>query len=242
MKLYIIRHADPDYEKDSLTEVGFKEAKALAERMKNVPAKEYYVSTMGRALRTSEPTLEAVGREAIKCDWLREFSTLIHRPDTDQMKICWDWLPADWEKDPRFYDKDLWMSNERMMEAHIDEDYKKVCDELDKLLETHGYKRNGLYYDAVKPNNDTLVFFCHFGLECVLLSHLINVSPMILWHGFCSAPTGVTIVRTQERRPGIADFRVSNFSDTSHLYAQGMEESFSARFCECFTNEEERHD
>ena len=33
MKIVIIRHGDPDYEKDSLTEKGWREAKLLAERI-----------------------------------------------------------------------------------------------------------------------------------------------------------------------------------------------------------------
>ena len=33
MRIYIIRHADPDYENDTITPRGHLEAKALAERM-----------------------------------------------------------------------------------------------------------------------------------------------------------------------------------------------------------------
>ena len=34
MRLMIIRHGVPDYDTDTLTETGWKEARALAERMK----------------------------------------------------------------------------------------------------------------------------------------------------------------------------------------------------------------
>ncbi len=56
-----------------------------------------------------------------------------------------------------------------------------------------------------------------------------------------SAPTGVTTVNTEERRQGIAGFRMSAYGDVSHLYAGGEEPSFAARFCETFGNTEERH-
>lgn len=59
---------------------------------------------------------------------------------------------------------------------------------------------------------------------------------MVLWQGFCMAPSSVTTVYTEERRPGIAAFRVSAFGDISHLYAHGAEPSFSARFCEVYGN------
>lgn len=35
MRILLIRHGDPDYEKDSLTEKGFREADLLAARLKN---------------------------------------------------------------------------------------------------------------------------------------------------------------------------------------------------------------
>ncbi|MFR5295066.1 MAG: hypothetical protein ACLTF6_09935 [Clostridium sp.] len=114
--------------------------------------------------------------------------------------------------------------------------------EFDRLLAFHGYEREGLYYRAVRPNRDTIVLFCHFGVECVLLSHLLHVSPMPLWHGLCAAPSSVTTIYTEERRQGIASFRANAFGDISHLYAAGEEPSFAARFCETWDNENERHD
>ena len=97
-------------------------------------------------------------------------------------------------------------------------------------------------YKVVESNEDTLVFFCHFGLECVLLSHLLNISPMVLWHGVCAAPSSVTTLNTEERREGIAAFRMSAFGDISHLYVHDEASAFAARFCEIYGNTEERHD
>ena len=121
-------------------------------------------------------------------------------------------------------------------------EYAWVVSNFDALLAEHGYVREGDIYRVAKANCDTLVFFCHFGLECVLLSHLMNVSPMILWHYTCAAPTSVTTVYTEERRPGVASFRVCGFGDTSHLYAGGESPAFSGRFCETYACDEERHD
>lgn len=41
MNIYIIRHGDPDYEKDSLTEKGWREAELLSRRLCKIPAKAY---------------------------------------------------------------------------------------------------------------------------------------------------------------------------------------------------------
>ena len=73
MKLVIIRHGDPDYEKDSLTEVGFKEAELLSERVCKMNVKAFYVSPLGRARATAEPSLKKLRRDAEVLDWLREF-------------------------------------------------------------------------------------------------------------------------------------------------------------------------
>ena len=84
--------------------------------------------------------------------------------------------------------------------------------------------------------------YCHFGVECVLLGHLLGISPMILWHGMCAAPSSVTTLVTEERREGTACFRMTSFGDISHLYAGEEEPSFAARFCESYQNSEERRD
>jgi probable phosphoglycerate mutase len=113
---------------------------------------------------------------------------------------------------------------------------------LDELLMEHGYQHEGNLFRAIRSNNDTIVLFCHFGVECVILGHLLGISPIVLWHGFCAAPSSVTTLITEERREGIAYFRMSSFGDISHLYAFGEQPAFAARFCEMFNNKDERHD
>lgn len=243
MKLLIIRHADPNYEIDSLTQTGWEEAKLVADRIAKLDVEAFYVSPLGRAQDTASCTLQAMNRTATTLDWLREFSPQIDRPDrTDRKSICWDWLPQDWTKEPLYYDVNTWTETDVMTAGNAKQEYVRVCQSLDELLASYGYEREANYYRVQKANNDTLVFFCHYGVECVLLSHLLNISPMLLWHGFVAAPASVTIVTTEERREGIASFRTSAFGDTSHLYAAGKNPSFSARFCECYANTEERHD
>lgn len=242
MKLLIIRHADPDYEVDSLTEQGWKEAKLLAKRLADMDIQKFYVSPLGRAKDTASLTLKERGQDAEECEWLREFSPHIHRPDKEGESITWDWLPQDWTKIESFYQKDAWLNHHTMQEGKVAEEYAWVTRSFDQVLSDFGYVREENYYRAVRSNTDTIAFFCHFGLECVLLGHLLGISPMVLWHGTCAAPSSVTTVVTEERRKGIAYFRMSSFGDVSHLAVGGEHPSFSARFCECFDHAEERHD
>lgn len=71
-----------------------------------------------------------------------------------------------------------------MKQGRVKQEYRKVSQGLDKVLKAHGYERKDKYYKAVNANKDTIVFFCHFGVECVMLSHLLNISPVCLWQGF----------------------------------------------------------
>lgn len=88
MKLLIVRHGDPDYSIDSLTEKGWREAELLSKKLSKLDIKDFYVSTMGRAKDTASCTLKKMNRTATECDWLREFDVLIHRPDVPDRKIC----------------------------------------------------------------------------------------------------------------------------------------------------------
>lgn len=242
MKVLIVRHADPDYSIDSLTATGWKEAELLSERLAKLDVKAFYVSPLGRAKDTASLTLKKQKKEASEREWLREFASRIHRPDKEEPIIAWDWLPADWTAEPRHFDRDAWCTTDIMQDGEVDREYRWVVSGLDDLLAQHGYLRENGYYRAAAANRDTIVLFCHFGVECVILSHLLNISPMQLWHGACAAPSSVTTLVTEERRQGIASFRMLSFGDTSHLYVAGRTPSFTARFCETFDCWEERHD
>ena len=242
MKLLLIRHGDPDYKNDTLTEKGWREAECLADMLCSQKIDHFYVSPLGRARDTAFFTLERLGREAEVLPWLREFDAFIYRPDDpDKMHVPWDWLPQDWTADPRLYQKDQWSENEYLQPYKVGEQYRKVTEQFDALLEKHGYRREGGYYRAEKPNHDTIALFCHFGLGALLLSHLWGVSPYIPWQNMCAAPSSVTTLVTEERRKGIASFRMLAYGETTHLYVKGEKPAFSARFCECY-DDDTRHD
>ena len=73
MRIIFIRHGDPDYENDTLTEKGIREAKLLSERTAGWPVTQFYCSPLGRAQKTASYTLHKLGREAVTYEWLKEF-------------------------------------------------------------------------------------------------------------------------------------------------------------------------
>jgi len=135
MKLLIIRHADPDYEKDSLTEKGWKEAELLSNRLSVMDIKEFYVSPLGRARDTANVTLNKMDRTAEVLPWLREFDAPVYDEELGKEKICWDFLPQYWTKIKEYYDKDLWYTVPRMEKGNVISEAKKVFEGIDKIIE-----------------------------------------------------------------------------------------------------------
>ncbi len=230
MKLVFIRHGDPDYSIDSLTERGWKEAKALAKRVARWDVDDFYVSPLGRAQDTAKVSLDAMGRTAQTLDWLREFYIEVDNPVTGEKQIPWDFMPSLWTRYEDLYDKDKWHQSELMKTGNVTEEYKKVCDGIDALLEKYGYIRNGRIYETEQGNDKTIVFFCHLGVQFVVLSHILGMSAAMMWHNFFVAPTSVTWVETEEREKGKANFRCKKLGDTSHLYIEGITPSDSGYF------------
>ena len=61
--LYIVRHGDPDYATDSLTERGILQAEAVGKRIAASKIDRIFSSPMGRAKQTAEPACRLLGRE-----------------------------------------------------------------------------------------------------------------------------------------------------------------------------------
>ncbi len=242
MRILIIRHGDPDYSIDGLTEKGKQEVKLLADKMAKEEITRIYCSPLGRARLTAQPTADALGMDVEVVEWLREFSYVtVDLPYLEDSAGAWDLLPEFVDTQENIYSPTGWRDCTFIKNSNVLSAYDNVVKELDGLLLSHGYEREGYNYKAVKPNHDTIVLVCHFGVTAVLLSHLLNCSPYTVWQHMVTLPTSVTALYTEERREGTASFRASCIGDTSHLYIGNEPPAFSARFCECFADDT-RHD
>ncbi len=236
MKLIFIRHGEPDYEADSLTEKGWREAELLAKRAADWNVTDFYCSPLGRAQHTAECTLKKVQRTATTLEWLREFNAPIWDEMMQRRKTPWDFYPEFMAQNPELFDLQKWMENDVMAEGGVGSEYIRVYKELDALLANYGYFREGCRYRTREDTHQdaVLVFFCHLGITCALLSHLINTTPSQLWQGFFLAPTSVTIVGTEERTPQEAYFRCQAMGDTTHLLMAGEPISYYGYFTDPF--------
>lgn len=216
MKIYIIRHGDPDYSIDSLTEKGWREAKLLSERMVKIPIDDFYCSPLGRAQDTSKPTLEKVGKTSETLPWLREFAGQITSPFTGNKRVSWDLPPSLWCKDERFYSHEKWSETEIMTNGNAPEIYKETTEGIDALLERYGWKRDGRAYIPGEDKN--IALFCHFAMGITVASHILGIPPVVAQNSFFLAPTSVTELVSETDKSGISHFRATMVGDISHLY------------------------
>ena len=234
MRILIIRHAEPDYEIDGLTEKGKREAELLSRKLIHTPMHHIYLSPLGRAKATAACTLEKLGREGTVLPWLAEFRGHIWDEKRQRPKIPWDLRPALWQGKPLMTDPERWIEDPLFAGSDVGAVWQETVQGLDAVLDRHGYRRKGGVWEVRRRNQETIAFFCHFGIGSAILSCLTHIPVVTLWQGTCMLPSSVTTVVTQERDEGIADWRCISLGDLSHLYAAGQSPSLYALFPETY--------
>jgi len=242
MHLVFIRHGEPDYSVDSLTPEGFREADALAARAAGWRGRvtACFCSPLGRAQATAKPSLAALGMEAETLGWMAEFVIRTHdRPDGSRHCVTWDLLPAWRTAQPKLAEPEGWVGAEPYPADHADEvvpRWEGVKAGVDGVLARYGLVRDkGIYRAAPDAKRDaTLVFFCHHGLACAAIAHLLGIAPPQLWDDFFLAPASVTVLNSEEREAGVVAFRCQCLGDTSHLRAAGLPVSRAGAFGDLF--------
>ena len=105
MKLLFIRHGEPDYSRDCLTENGLVQAAHLAKRLEKENITAAFHSPMGRAAETAQICMDGRDIPLTMCSWLREFDVKVHDKDLPEDVPVWDILPANWTADPLLFDR-----------------------------------------------------------------------------------------------------------------------------------------
>ncbi|MFP4144782.1 MAG: histidine phosphatase family protein [Phycisphaeraceae bacterium] len=227
MRLYIIRHGDPDYANDTLTDLGHQEAAALAERLKRVRLDHLYTSPKGRARATARHTAEAIGREVEILDWTAELSHWrIEQDGPGGPTPCvWDVhghrvrchgeMPTldDWHHHPPFDD------------PKFHREFARLGQKSDAFLAGHGLVRDGGAYRMERPNDDAIAVFCHGGFGLTWLAHLLAIPLPQVYVSFFLPPTSVTTILFDERAHRLAVPRCIGLGDLSHVYAAGLQDA-----------------
>lgn len=204
MRLILVRHGEPDYEKDCLTPRGIEQAKAAALRLKDEGISRIFTSSMGRARETAAFTSELLGiKDVTVLDFMRELCW----GSTDGYPVFADghpWAVADElvRRGTDLLDKD-WGSHEFYRRNKVLANCRRTGDLCDEWLGTLGYRRDGLYYRNVREDDKpfTAALFCHGGSSSVLIARVLNLTfPYVC--ATCHADfTGITVLRF-DRHPG----------------------------------------
>lgn len=222
MRLIIVRHGVPNYEKDTLTAQGWKEAELLAPNLARMKPDHICLSIFGRAQDTAKKTLELTGITPEVFDWLCEFDAGLPAPFDKHM---WHMDPVIWTSDPQWCSVD-WKEAPLFKGSKFIQVYEEDKAALDAYLAKHGYVRDGKLWHVTEDFydvNETIVFFCHLGRAVTLLSQILDTPWIPTAHQFwvpTSSVTEIIFERSHFNRK-IATPRIARFGDVSHLEQAG---------------------
>ena len=212
MEVLLIRHGDPDYANDALTERGHAEAKALAEHLRDAPIDDIYVSPMGRARITMSYTAHAHRREPVVLDWLHELNG-----NFEGGRWSWNEPGAEVLASPKLPGHDDW-ADAVVYGRHMAGAHHALAMHFDGLMKRYGYQKEGHRYRVKQSSDKVVACFCHAGVILSLLSHLLNWPlPLVYSHVSCD-PSSVSRVAWIEH-DGYAVPKAKTINDLAHLSA-----------------------
>lgn len=222
MNLYIVRHGNPDYSNDVLTELGHKQAEAAAKALVNLNIDEIYASSMGRAKETAQHLCNLIGKDMTIEPWAAEVEHYSNTPDggltrTVQLDPTFlrspelEALGNDWASHPMF-------RGEKEARAFVDTVERGAEDFMERL----GYKLEGNRFKVVAPNEKNVALFCHAGVFLVLTSFLLRIPQLTAWHSLFMYQGSVTWCNVHNYDSGYTVPRYLYVNDTHHIREAGL--------------------
>ena len=225
MIIRLIRHGEPNYEKNCLTPWGHVQAEALAERLRRTGTRvdAIYSSGYGRAVETAEHTARKYGLPVQILDFAHEIESAPSRLTPEEQKKYGSW-PSSFEyvkegvnlatADPAdfvLYSK-----------TGVQESDRRVREGFAAFLEAQGYRPEGLYYRCTRKNDSEIDVFTHGGVISFFVAHLLHINPLAVCCYTGVSCTGITEI-VFSGAPGDAVRPVlCCFNDAAHL--QGLTE------------------
>ncbi len=228
MIFYYVRHGDPIYNPDSLTELGHKQADALAKRFALYGLDEIYSSTSVRAQQTAEPTCKILNKKTSLLDWTHEalawedFAT-----KTDEGIDTWAYCIP--KRIRQFNSKEVkalgekWYDHPCFVDTNFKHGVERINRETDAFLLSLGFEhdREKGCYKLVKPNNKRIALFAHEGFGKAFLSSLLDIPYPMLCSHFELGHSGVTVIFFNESEGEIYP-KILQWSNDSHLYKENV--------------------
>lgn len=226
MLLYIIRHGDPDYTTDTLTEKGKVQAELVGKRLFEAGIDRVFSSPLGRARETAEPLCRMLGVDYTVEEWTREIETetmYTRVPDGVQRTI------SNIQNTLFLGDGGIGLGYEDAFDAvgfrdtRMREIVMQLTESGDEFLERLGYKKENGIYRILRENEEKVALFCHGAMGRAWIASLLHIPLHMMWAHFNYSHTGVTILEFRNNANGITAPKCLSYCDLSHIYASGAE-------------------
>ena len=146
MTIYFVRHGDPDYKNDCLTDIGRVQAEAAATRLCTFGIEHIFSSTNGRALETARFTAEPLGMEIERCDFMREIAWR-SKDEEPIPENGHPWkLATLFASEGRTLTDHEWRDKEPYCRSVVVSHAETVTAGFDSLMGSLGFTREGEYY------------------------------------------------------------------------------------------------
>ena len=231
MLLYIVRHGDPIYETDTLTERGRLQAEAVGKRMLDAKIDRIFSSPMGRAKETADPACRLLGIEKEIEPWTHEIGDERLTPFPDGVMKSISVVQNTYYLENG--NIDLTYENSYDCTGINQSEMKKAVAYIKEngreFLERLGYREENGVYRIIEPNESRVALFCHAAFARAWLSTLLHVPLHIMWASFDYTHTGVTVLEFKNNENGITAPKCLVLSDLSHLYSAGLDLRYNNR-------------
>ena len=223
MKLYIVRHADPDYENDTITATGAAEAERLGLRTASLGLTHLYTSPFQRTRQTARYLADASGLEPEVLEWTHELNELIC--DTEYGRLAsWDIPPAHYLTPERMRSRSsIHLADDMPMYGESLAALERIGTASDAFFRGFGYRREGSRYVVESHSEAQAAVVCHLGFGMTWIAHLLGLPLDRVWSGFWFPPASITAVLMEERGGNFAVPRLVSLGDISHLYGTGLD-------------------
>lgn len=223
MLFYLIRHADPIYNPDSITDLGKRQAEAVGRRLATHGIDEIYASPMIRAQQTAKPLSEILKKPIQVESWTYEcWDEFAVTKDDGSKTFCMNLPGSEYLSEKNYNMFDDWYNMDCLKTCNAKSGWDRISKEADAFFEKLGYKREGRVYKIINPNDKKIALFCHAGFGLILLSYLLNVPPHIYWSSFDIPHSGVCVLKFKNFESGITSPKCLIHSDISHLYGEHL--------------------
>ncbi len=223
MLFYLIRHADPIYNPDSITDLGKRQAEAVGRRLASHGIDEIYSSPMIRAQETAKPLSEIIKKPIQVEPWTFECWEEFAVTKADGSKtFCMNLPGTEFLSETNYYMTDDWFEMDCLKTCTSKKGWERITKEADLFFAKLGYSRQGRIYKITEPNDKKIALFCHAGFGSILLAHLLNIPPHIFWSSFDISHSGVCILKFKNFESGITAPKCLVHSDMSHIYADNL--------------------